>query len=137
LERALKYLLDTNACIDIIRHPKSKLALRFLSTPIQDIGVSVVSVAELWVGPFRKNRSAGEGAKVRRFLLLVNIVPVDETCAAEFGKIAASLLDAGTPIGTLDIQIAATAINHGLCVVTRNLRHFSIIPGLQFEDWEA
>jgi tRNA(fMet)-specific endonuclease VapC len=133
----LKYLLDTNACIGIIRYPKSNTSLRFLSTPIEDVGVSVVSVGELWVGPYRKNNPASEADKVRRFLLLANIFPFDEACAVEFGKVAASLLDAGTPVGAVDVQIAATAIRHGLIVVTRNLRHFSVIPGLQSEDWEV
>jgi len=52
---------------------------------------------------------------------------------------AAELLDAlyasGRPIGTEDTMIAATAMSHGLILVTANTQHFLRIPGLQSENW--
>ena len=123
-------------CIQIVRRPQSNTARRFVATPMADVGVSVVSVGELWVGSQRKNNPPTEADKLKRFLELVNIVPFDNACAKEFGRIAAALLDAGTPVGGLDVQIAATATVLGLTVVTRNIRHFAVVPALSIEDWE-
>jgi len=132
----VKFLLDTNTCIEIIRRPRSATAVRFKLTSHADMGISIVAVGELWVGPHRKGNPATELHKVSHFLSLMNVVPFDDACALEFGKVAAELLDAGTPVDGIDMQIAATARRRGLIVVTHNLRHFSPIKGLQLEDWK-
>ncbi len=74
-------------------------------------------------------------AKVQNFLSRVAIIPFDDACAAEFGRLAAHVLDGGNTVGGLDVQIAATATQHGMVVVTRNARDFGKIPGLQMENW--
>ena len=56
--------------------------------------------------------------------------------AQAYGPIRAALEKAGTPIGANDLLIAATAVAHGLTLVTHNTREFSRVVGLAIEDWE-
>ena len=64
------------------------------------------------------------------FVLLLNPPIVDLAC-----DIWADLSRRGVPIGDIDPIIAATALHHGLGIATRNVAHFSRIPGLTIEDW--
>ena len=131
----MKFLLDSNTAVDIMCRPRGAAAERFLATSPSDLAFSIVAKAELLVGPQRKKSLPVELPKVERFLNRVTVLPFDDACAAEFGRIAAALLDAGTPVGGIDVQIAATATRHGLIVVTRNARDFGKVPGLLVENW--
>ncbi|HVW01713.1 MAG TPA: type II toxin-antitoxin system VapC family toxin, partial [Planctomycetaceae bacterium] len=59
----------------------------------------------------------------------------DSGCAEQYGQLRAQLLDTGTPVDPRDLMIASTALHHNLTVVTHNLRHFEVIPGLRVENW--
>jgi tRNA(fMet)-specific endonuclease VapC len=131
----VRYLLDSNTAVDIMRRPRGAAAERFIATSPSDMAVSIIVKAELLVGPYRKKSLPIELPKVERFLSRVTILPFDDACAVEFAAIAAFLLDAGAPVGGLDIQIAATARRHGLIVVTRNAKDFGKMPGLSVENW--
>jgi tRNA(fMet)-specific endonuclease VapC len=61
----------------------------------------------------------------------------DAPCAVEFGRIHAKLLNAGHPLDSVDMQIAATAIVHNLTLVTHNTKDFQHISGLRLDDWLA
>ena len=105
----MKYLLDTNTAVNIMRKPNGAAANRFLATLPADLAISIATKAELLVGPNRAKSHAGELAKLQRFLTRVAIVPFDDQCAEEFGRIAAHLFDIGAPVDGIDIEIAATA----------------------------
>ena len=66
---------------------------------------------------------------------IVQVLPLDETCAFEYGRIRADLERRGTPIGAHDLLIAAHALSLGLILVTNNVREFSRIQGLKIENW--
>ena len=66
---------------------------------------------------------------------LLNILPFDDEAAAEYGKICATLRRQGTPIGAMDMLIAAHAKAKGLIVVTNNVREFERVKGLGLENW--
>jgi tRNA(fMet)-specific endonuclease VapC len=80
-----------------------------------------------------------KSAKIHRFIDVftasVAVTPFDETCAAGYGAIASELARRGTPIGTLDVLIAAHALAIGATLVTNNVRHFSRVRGLVMENW--
>jgi tRNA(fMet)-specific endonuclease VapC len=78
----------------------------------------------------------GEDIKVAQFLSYFVEIPFEGAIAFEYGKIRADLQKAGTPIGQLDMMIAATALHHNLILVTRNTREFSRVKGLELEDWQ-
>lgn len=61
----------------------------------------------------------------------------DDSCSFIYGKIRAQLANAGTPIGSNDLLIAAIALANNLILVTHNVREFKRVPGLKIEDWEV
>ena len=65
----------------------------------------------------------------------ITVVPFDEACAGNFGRIASGLVEKGTPIGEFDAMIAAHALALGVTLVTNNVKHFSRVPGLKLANW--
>ncbi|ETX00879.1 MAG: hypothetical protein ETSY1_09525, partial [Candidatus Entotheonella factor] len=129
----MAYLFDTNAISEALRQRPNPDFMRWLQVlPREDQFTSTVVVAELYVAA---NRSAGRERWLRRIeediLSTMTILPFELECARMYGRLRAQLLDAGTPIGDIDTQIAATALYHRLIVVTANIRHFERVDGLQ------
>jgi len=96
--------------------------------------VSAITVAELRFGADHRKSSAIH-AKIDTFLLDLEIVPFDEICARHFGTIGSALAAQGTPIGDLDVLIAATAIAVNATLVTNNVQHFKRVRDLRVENW--
>lgn len=98
--------------------------------------ISVLSVQELYYGIYNalSQYQVQEELRVDKILHRFPIVPIPEDGHA-FGRIKARLRQSGRMIDDFDILIAATAIKHGLTVVTDNLKHFSRIDGLTIENW--
>ena len=90
-----------------------------------------LNVAELWVGAHRSDEPETEQKRVQAMLDPLVILEVDEEAAERFGQISAALLSRGRPIGDFDVLIAAIALNAGEPIITRNVKHFGQIPGLQ------
>lgn len=72
-----------------------------------------------------------------RLSLHREIIPFDEQAARPYGEIRAALEKAGTPIGSMDMLIAAHAVSLGVTLATNNTREFSRVPGLTVVDWTA
>lgn len=132
----MKYLLDTNICIYLINERPKLVFDRFRKEAVGSIGISAVSVAELWFGVAKtgssRNRIALEG-----FLLPLDTMPFDQAAAKVYGDIRSSLEKKGSPIGPLDTMIASHAISLETVLVTNNIREFKRVPGLQVENWAA
>ena len=96
--------------------------------------MSAITLAELRYGADRKG-SRKLHALIDTFTEAIEVVPFDEHAAAEFGRIGAVLADRGTPIGELDVLIAAHAVALRCTLVTNNVRHFTRVPGLSVENW--
>jgi predicted nucleic acid-binding protein len=113
---ATDLLVDTDVCIDHLRgaHPLHSIAGL--------ISYSVITRSELFAG--RTNE-----ARVEEFLAPFREIPVDRMIAERAGR-----LRRGSAMRTPDALIAATAIEHGLELVTRNRRDFEAVPGLQLRD---
>ena len=67
----------------------------------------------------------------------MQLLPFDSVCAAQAARLRVDLEAAGTPIGPHDTLIAATALRHQATLITRNIREFSRVPGLQWLNWHA
>lgn len=130
------FLLDTNACIRLLNGSSSRLAERLEATPRSQIRLSAVVKGELLFGARRSTRVADNLRLLEDFFATLASLPFDDRCAEEYGLVRAELDRAGTPIGPNDLLIAATARANGCTLVTHNVREFSRVPGLQFEDWE-
>ncbi|MFN8003753.1 MAG: type II toxin-antitoxin system VapC family toxin [Acidobacteriota bacterium] len=132
----MKYLLDTNACINALHQRQTTFTQRFLAVPETDKVVCSVSRAELYYGAYKSKWPQKSLADLQAFLQPYPNLDFDLIAARISGEIRADLARKGTPIGPYDVQIAAIALAHGLVVVTHNTREFSRIPNLNLTDWE-
>mgnify|MGYP001800797002 CR=1 FL=1 len=131
----MKYLLDTNICIYIIKRKPPEVINRFRSFEVGDIGVSTITVAELTHGTQKSQQPEKNQAALDQFLLPLEIVDFNMAAAQTYGTIRAQLEKKGTPIGPLDFLIAAQALSLGISLVTNNAREFLRVPGLTVENW--
>ena len=99
--------------------------------------VSTITVGELATWALRAKASPRRMPDLLAFLRIVDILDVDEVVARKFGEIRAGLLDAGRRAPEMDLLIAATALVHGLTLVTHNTRDYARVPGLALADWLA
>lgn len=132
----MKYLLDTNTCIRYINGRAPHLRLKLPTIPASDITVCSIVVAELFFGAAKSNTPERSLAKQRAFLRPYVSLPFDDKAATAYAQIRASLEKLGTPIGPLDLLIAAIALANDLILVTHNSAEFGRINGLKIEDWE-
>jgi tRNA(fMet)-specific endonuclease VapC len=130
----LTYLLDTNTCIYAIKREPAVLRRLQEHSP-DDLGVSAITVAELWFGAAKSSRPQSTRASVDAFLKPFEILSFASEAAEEYAQIRAQLEKAGLPIGERDLLIAAIAKSRRLTVVTHNVREFSRVHGLKVEDW--
>lgn len=132
----MRYLLDTNVCVVYLNGRSSSLRDRLLATPTEDIVVCSVVKAELFYGAFRSNNPQRTLERQQAFLSQFISLPFQDEAALLAGRIRAKLANAGMPIGSYDLQIAAIALANNLTLVTHNIREFERVEGLQIEDWE-
>lgn len=128
-------LLDTNICIYIIRRKPPHVLQKFNTYAVGDIGVSSITVAELFVGAQKSQHPAQNQQAVEQFLLPLLVTPFDYDAAMAYGQVRAALEQQGLGIGALDTLIAAHALSLGVTLVTNNVREFTRVSGLSVEDW--
>ncbi len=131
---AVRYLLDTNTVSYVIKGNVPQVRQRLLKVPMAEIGISVVTEAELRFGLARKPEASSLKIAVEEFLLRVEILPWDSDAAQHYARVRAALEDEGEPIGNLDLMIAAQALAAEAALVTHD-RVFRKIRGLKTEDW--
>jgi tRNA(fMet)-specific endonuclease VapC len=131
----MKYMLDTNICIYIIKQNPIQVKEKFETISAGDICISSITVAELAYGIEKSRHQDRNRAALERFLTALVVVSFDALAAVQFGKIRRLLETAGTPIGAYDLLIAAHAQSLDLSLVTNNQREFSRIPKLKVENW--
>lgn len=131
----MKYMLDTNICIFLIRQKSPLLLTKLRSFTLGAIGVSTITVAELTFGVEKSQYVAQNHHALQQFLLPLEIAEFDHDAAMAYGQIRAYVERNGMPIGALDTLIAAHAVSLGITLVTNNTKEFSRIPALTIEDW--
>ena len=126
------FLLDSSACIPILRH---KAGLGSLPPPAKT-GIPLIVAAELWTG-VKKNHTThpNHAAKLQAFLDLFAVPEFDMNSALHYAEIRADLESAGTPIGPLDLLIAAQARSLKATLVTSNAGEFKRVKGLKVQEW--
>lgn len=129
------YLLDTNICIYIIKKRPSEVFERFNNLRPGDVGISTITLAELQYGAEKSSYPVKNKAALAKFLIPLEIIDFDYWSAIDYGKIRSDLERKGTPIGPLDLLIAAQAVHMGVILVTNNVREFNRIDGLSIENW--
>lgn len=131
------WLLDTNICIYLIKKRPQRLLARLRETDIERVSVSAITVAELQYGVAKSARPEQNALALGALLAPLRVEPFDDTAATVYGAVRAGLERAGTPIGSLDLLIAAHALALDRTLVTNNAREFERVAGLRVENWAA
>lgn len=132
----MTYLLDTNTCIRYINGRAPKLRLKLPTIPMVDVVVCDIVVTELFYGAAKSNTLTESLSKQQAFLQPYISLPFDGKAARRYGLIRAQLEKQGTPIGSLDMLIAAIVLANDLILVTHNTAEFRRVSDLKIEDWE-
>jgi tRNA(fMet)-specific endonuclease VapC len=131
------YLLDTNTCIVFLNQASSQVRARLSQIRRDEVALCNIVKAELYFGAYKSLRKEQNLAVLKRFFAGFPILDFDEQAAECYGRIRTELEEKGQPIGPYDLQIAAIALRHGATLVTHNVREFTRVTGLLFEDWQA
>jgi tRNA(fMet)-specific endonuclease VapC len=131
----MRFLLDTNICIYIIKRKPIKVFEKFQMLQLSDVGVSAITVAELEYGAFKSQRQEQNRAALNQFLMPLEVLPFDQIATQTYGQIRTELERQGIVVGAMDLLIASQAICQNLVLVTNNVRELSRIPGLILENW--
>ena len=131
----MKYMLDTNICIYIIREKPAKVLQRLLRVDVRDVCLSAITLSELEYGISKSSRPDRNKLALAGFLAPLTVLPYDDMAAREYGRIRAHLEKQGAPIGPLDTLIAAHALSLACTLVTNNETEFARVPGLLVQNW--
>ncbi len=131
----MKLLLDTNICIYIIKQQPATVLNHFLEYQIGDIGISSITLSELRYVVAKSAHREKNAKALDEFVIPLEVVSYDESAAHAYGNIRATLEKAGTPIGSMDMLIAAHAVSLGIPLITNNTHEFQRVPSLKIIDW--
>jgi len=134
----LTYLLDTNACIALIKGKPSAVRGKFQKAIESgaEVNVSTVVAFELWYGVAKSRHQEVNAERLDTFLAgPIRLMAFEEEDARTAGTIRAELEAAGRPIGAYDLLIAGQAVRHKVTLVTANGKEFARVQGPIWEDW--
>ena len=132
---SVRYLVDTDWVIHYL-NADATIVANLDARRAEGIGISIVSVAELYEGAFYARDAAASERKLQDFLAGMSKLPIDEDTCRIFGRERGRLRAARNTIGDFDLMIAATAIQHSLTLLTNNRRHFDRVEALRIESVE-
>ncbi len=140
----MTYLLDTDHITMLQRETGREYATlqaRLAQHPPEDLAFPIISLHEQVMGCHTYiNQARTAAALVRGYAMLATVLrtftratvlPFDAAAAA----VSATLVAQRVRLRRMDLRIAAIALARDLVVVTRNIRDFGRVPGLQIEDW--
>lgn len=131
----MTYMLDTGICIYVIKNQPEKVLEKLKGDLEKGFCISAITLAELERGVEKSAYPEKNEAALIQFLSILTVLPFDDMAAVEYGKICAYLQKKGTPIGVMDMLIAAHAKAEGLILVTNNVGEFERVPKLKVENW--
>lgn len=131
----MTYLLDTDTCIYLIKRKPPSAIQRMRSLAVEEIAISTITVAELEYGAAKSQNPDRNRMALLKFLLPFAILDFGQPAATHYGSIRTELESRGTPIGPMDMLLAAQARATDLVLVTNNTREFSRVGGLRIENW--
>jgi len=131
----MKYLLDTNICIYIIKKKPSAVIKHLINKDFKDVAVSSITLSELEYGVQKSSSPLKNKVALAEFLAPFKIISFDDNAAQQYGLIRADLEKKGSIIGAMDLLIAAQALSQNLILVTNNEKEFNRIKRLKIENW--
>jgi len=131
----MKYMLDTNICIYAIKNKPTQVIEQIHMNLPKGLCISTITLAELEHGVQASMYQEKNTVALMQFLSILDVLNFDDHAAFEYGKICASLRKKGTPIGVMDMLIAAHAKSQQLTLVTNNTREFNRVEKLNIANW--
>lgn len=116
----MRFMLDTNACVALIKHKPAYALQKFSKYQVGDIGISAVTLAELRYGVSRSQHQARNQAALDEFILPLEVAAFDERATGAYGLLRAALEKQDASMDPLDTMIAAHALSLGVTLVTNN-----------------
>ena len=131
----MKVMLDTNICIYIIKQKPESVLERLSGFSVGDLGISVVTLAELEYGATKSSQSARNHEALEQFISPLQVALFDRQATIAYGRIRTFLEKKGRLIGSMDLLIAAHAVSLDVRLATNNIKEFRRVPGLSVENW--
>jgi len=131
----MKYMLDTNICIGLIRQSSPTLIKRLTACTPGEVGISSITIAELMYGAQKSSQIQQNMKALEQFLLPFELADFDQSAFLAYGAIRAALERSGNIIGAMDMLIGAHALSLDLTLVTNNMNEFQRIQNLRLENW--
>ena len=131
----MRYMLDTNICIYVMKHHPPVVRERLRKIDIGDVSISGIVLAELWYGVSKSQQREKNRAALEDFLNYCVVQDWPHEAALVYGEIRAALEKKGAVIGGNDLFIAAHAKFAGATLVTNNVKEFKRVAGLKVENW--
>jgi tRNA(fMet)-specific endonuclease VapC len=134
----VNFLLDTNACIALMKGEPPSVRAQFRTTVAAGGKVFVSSIVafELWYGVSKSSQPEANRQRLRAFVAApISLLAFDDEDAQSAGALRAALEALGKPIGAYDVLIAGQALARKFTLVTANSREFARVKGLVWQDW--
>ena len=128
------FVLDTNVVIDYFKG-RSKVGERLLAVPPREIALPAIVAYEVWVGVLGSQNAKRRQSQYEQFLSVIEVIPFDSAISRRAAELRHTLARRGESIGPLDTLIAGTALACGAALVTRNVKEFGRVAGLDVVNW--
>lgn len=126
----MKYLMDTDWIINWLKG-RAAVVERISSIRNAGIGISIISVCEIYDGIYGSEQPDRNEAKFKYFLTGVSVLELTEGICQKFGQLRNDLRKRGKPKSDFDLLIASTALTNNLELLTNNVKHYEKIDGLK------
>ncbi len=130
-----RYMLDTNTASYIIKGNPPVVRERLRQVPMASVCISAVTQAELLLGLEKKPEATKLRELVNEFLLRVEILPWDSDAAEAYARLRAECERNGTPLGSMDMLIAAHSVAAGTVLVASDRAFYNVKYDLNLMDW--
>jgi tRNA(fMet)-specific endonuclease VapC len=130
-----RYMLDTDMCSHIIKEHPESVRQRFQTLALEQLCISVITYAELTYGVECSSSRRVNRPIIENFVRHLDVMDWDTEAADQYALIRAKLEGAGTPIGAMDMMIAAHAKSVKAVLITNNQKHFTKVKGLKTDNW--
>lgn len=131
----MKYLLDTNICIALLKGNDADLTAKLRQYKSMDFSICSIVKGELLYGARKSNHVEKNLTLLKKLFSYFESFSFDDTASEFYGSIRAILSKSGTPVGENDLLIASIAQANDLTLITRNKKEFVRIANLKLEVW--
>lgn len=131
----IRYMLDTNTCIHIIKDRPEPICRKLSRVTVGEVAISSIVAAELWYGVACSEKKKQNEVALRDFQEYVEVLAWPSEAGPIYGRIRAEFKKRGRPIGAMDLLIAAHAVHLDAVLVMENTKEFDRVPDLKKESW--